>query len=208
MAHRPPHLVLVVLGASAGGVDALCAVVAGLPTGLPAAVLVVLHISPAAPSLLGQILDRASPLPAGTAHDGEQLMAGRIYVAPPDRHLTVEGSTVRLTTAERIAGNRPAIDALFCTAAEHHGPRVVGVVLSGTLHDGTAGLARIEACGGATIVQDPTDAEYEDMPNSAIEHVAVDAILSTADIGPAIAAFVARGPSAGALAELRHASTR
>jgi two-component system chemotaxis response regulator CheB len=205
---RPPQLNLVVLGASAGGVGALCAVVAGLPPGLLAAVLVVLHISPAAPSLLGQILDRASALPGSAARDGEPLMAGRIYAAPPDRHLTVDDSTVRLTSGERINGNRPAIDALFCSAADHHGAGVVGIVLSGTLHDGTAGLARIKACGGATIVQDPDDAEYDEMPDSAIEHVAVDAILPVAEIGRAVSAFIARGSSARALVDLRHASTR
>jgi two-component system chemotaxis response regulator CheB len=184
---------VVVLGASAGGVDALSAVVRGFPADLPAAVLAVLHVSASAPSLLAQILDRASVLPAAAAQDGERLEPGRIYVAQPDLHLTVADGHVRLTAEARVNGHRPAVDPLFSTAAEAHGDGVVGVILSGMRDDGTVGLARIKACGGTTIVQDPADAHYEGMPASAIENVAVDAILAASEIGPAIAVLLAGG---------------
>jgi two-component system chemotaxis response regulator CheB len=185
---------VVVLGASAGGVDALSEVVRGFPADLPAAVLAVLHVSASAPSLLAQILDRASALPAAAAQDGEVLEPGRIYVAQPDLHLTVAGGHVRLTADARVNGHRPAVDPLFSTAAEAHRDGVVGVILSGMRDDGTVGLARIKACGGTTIVQDPADAHYDGMPVSAIENVAVDAILSASEIGPAIAALLAGRP--------------
>jgi two-component system chemotaxis response regulator CheB len=185
---------VVVLGASAGGVDALSEVVRGLPADLPAAVLAVLHVSASAPSLLAQILDRASALPAAAAQDGEALEPGRIYVAQPDLHLTVADGHVRLTADARVNGHRPAVDSLFSSAAEAHGDSVVGVILSGMRDDGTVGLARIKACGGTTIVQEPADAHYDGMPLSAIENVAVDAILAASDIGPAIAALLAGLP--------------
>ncbi|MCW2967323.1 MAG: CheB methylesterase [Solirubrobacteraceae bacterium] len=182
-----------VLGASAGGVDALSEVVRGFPADLPAAVLAVLHVSASAPSLLAQILDRASVLPATSAADGDRLEEGHIYVARPDLHMTVAGGHVRLTAEARVNGHRPAVDPLFSTAAEAYAAAVVGVVLSGTRDDGTMGLARIKTCGGTAIVQDPGDAHYDGMPTSAIEHVAVDAILPAAEIGPAIAALLAGG---------------
>ncbi len=184
---------MVVLGASAGGVDALSEVVRGFPADLPAAVLAVLHISASAPSLLAQILDRASALPAAPAQDGEVLEPGRIYVAQPDLHLTVADGHVRLTPDARVNGHRPAVDPLFSTAAEAHRDDVVGVILSGMRDDGTVGLARIKACGGTTIVQDPADAHFDGMPVSAIENVAVDAIMAASEIGPAIAALLAGG---------------
>ena len=192
---------MVVLGASAGGVDALSEVVRGFPADLPAAVLAVLHISASAPSLLAQILDRASALPAAPAQDGEVLEPGRIYVAQPDLHLTVADGHVHLTADARVNGHRPAVDPLFSTAAEAHRDDVVGVILSGMRDDGTVGLARIKACGGTTIVQDPADAHFDGMPVSAIENVAVDAIMAASEIGPAIAALLAGGrlpaPAAG-----------
>jgi two-component system, chemotaxis family, protein-glutamate methylesterase/glutaminase len=172
-----PRRNLVVIGASAGGVEALKKVIGSLPAGLPAAVCVVLHIAPRSPSALAAILDRAGVLPCQAAHDGAELREGHILVAQPDRHLVIEDSRVRLTMGPRQNNHRPAIDALFRSAAEARGPAVIGVVLSGTRDDGTAGLAVIKGCGGAAVVQDPDDALYPGMPASAIAHVAVDAVV-------------------------------
>jgi two-component system chemotaxis response regulator CheB len=185
-----PHPV-VVIGASAGGVDALSEVVRGLPADFAAPVLVVLHISASSPSMLPQILDRASPLPATAADDGMLLEPGHIYVARPDLHLEIEDGVARLTAGARINGHRPAVDSLFCSAADAHGAAVTGVVLSGMRDDGTVGLARIKERGGTAVVQDPEDAQYESMPLSAIEHVAVDAILPAREIGPALVRLLA-----------------
>lgn len=181
---------LVVIGASAGGVEALSQVVRELPPDLPAAVCVVLHIAPGSPSMLAHILGRAGRLPCRPARDGELLRDGVILVAPPDHHLVIEDSRVRLTVGPRENGHRPAIDVLFRSAAAALDSRVVGVVLSGTRDDGSVGLAVIKASGGATIVQDPKDATYGGMPASAIAKVRVDAIVPAALIGSTIAAMV------------------
>ncbi|HSC03248.1 MAG TPA: chemotaxis protein CheB [Solirubrobacteraceae bacterium] len=181
---------LVVIGASAGGVEALSQVVRDLPPDLPAAVCIVLHIAPGSPSMLAHILGRAGKLPCRPAQDGEHLRDGVILVAPPDHHLVIEDSRVRLTVGPRENGHRPAIDVLFRSAAAALNSRVVGVVLSGTRDDGSAGLAVIKAGGGATIVQDPKDATYAGMPASAIAHVRVDAIVPGARVGSTIAAMV------------------
>jgi two-component system chemotaxis response regulator CheB len=185
---------LVVVGASAGGVEVLSKVVRDLPPDLPAAVCIVLHISPGSPSMLAHILGRAGKLPCRPARDGEHLRDGVILVAPPDRHLVIEDSRARLTTGPRENGHRPAIDVLFRSAAAALDSRVVGVVLSGTRDDGSAGLAVIKAAGGATIVQDPRDATYAGMPASAIANVAVDAVVPAALVGSTIAAMVMGDP--------------
>jgi two-component system chemotaxis response regulator CheB len=174
------------MGASAGGVDALSDVVRDLPADFPAAVLVVLHISASGPSLLPQILDRATALRAVPAEDGTALEPGCIYVARPDLHLKVHDGQLRLTADARINGHRPAVDALFCSAADARGPGVTGVVLSGMRDDGTVGLARIKELGGLAIAQDPEDAQHDGMPQSAIDNVAVDAILPASEIGAAL----------------------
>jgi two-component system, chemotaxis family, protein-glutamate methylesterase/glutaminase len=181
---------LVVIGASAGGVEVLSQVVRDLPGDLAAAVCIVLHIAPGSPSMLAQILARAGKLPCRPARDGEHLRDGVILVAPPDRHLVIEDSRARLTVGPRENGHRPAIDVLFRSAAAALHSRVVGVVLSGTRDDGSAGLAVIKAGGGATIVQDPDDATYSGMPASAIASVRVDAIVPAALVGGTIAAMV------------------
>lgn len=181
---------LVVIGASAGGVEALSQVVRDLPADLAAAVCIVLHIAPGSPSMLAQILGRAGKLPCRPARDGDHLREGVILVAPPDHHLVIEDSRVRLTVGPRENGHRPAIDVLFRSAAAALNSRVVGVVLSGTRDDGSAGLAVIKASGGATIVQDPKDATYSGMPASAIANVRVDAIVPAALVGGTIAAMV------------------
>lgn len=177
---------VVVVGASAGGVEALRALVSALPRAFPAAVLVVLHVAQAGTSVLPDILQRAATLPVATAADGEPLLRGHVYVAPPGCHLLVDGGNARLTHGPRENGHRPAIDPLFRSAGEAFGPRAAGVILSGMLDDGTAGLHELKARGGVAIVQDPDTAMYAGMPRSAAEHVAVDALLPLPEIGPAL----------------------
>jgi two-component system, chemotaxis family, protein-glutamate methylesterase/glutaminase len=174
---------IIVIGASAGGVQALCDVVECLPPGLPAAVFIVLHISPHGRSMLPAILARSSCLPAMHPSNGEKIQPGRIYVAPPDRHLAIQDSRVHLSRNATENGHRPAIDVLFRSAARAYGSRVVGVVLTGNLDDGTAGLAAIKRCGGVAVVQDPREADYPAMPESAIANVEVDHIVPVAEIG-------------------------
>ena len=181
---------LVVIGASAGGVEVLTRVVRGLPADLRAAVCIVLHIAPGSPSMLAHILGRAGRLPCRSAQDGERLRQGVILVAPPDHHLVIEDGHVRVTVDPRENGHRPSIDVLFRSAAAALESRVVGVVLSGTRNDGSAGLALIKASGGATIVQDPKEAMYPGMPASAIASMAVDAIVPSELVASTIAAMV------------------
>jgi two-component system, chemotaxis family, protein-glutamate methylesterase/glutaminase len=161
---------IVVVGASAGGVEALCTFVEALPPDLPAAVFVVLHVSPGGTSVLPRILARKTRMQVAAAADGEAVERGRIYVAPPDHHMLVEDGRVTLSHGPRENGVRPAIDPLFRSAARAYGPRVVGIVLSGALDDGTAGLKMIREAGGAALVQDPADALYPSMPQHALEY--------------------------------------
>lgn len=177
---------IVLIGASAGGVQALSQVIRGLPKDLPAAVFVVLHISPYGHSMLPAILNRLGTLEACHAEDGDAIEPGRVYVAPPDFHLVIEDSRVRLTRGPTENGHRPAIDVLFRTAAYACGRRVIGVVLTGNLDDGTAGLAAIKQRGGIAVVQDPKEADYPGMPSSAIQNVLVDHVLPLDEIAPLI----------------------
>jgi two-component system chemotaxis response regulator CheB len=175
---------LIVVGASAGGVEALAELVALLPADLPAAVCVVVHIPATNVSMLPKILSRAGVLAAINPREGEQIQPGLIYIAPPDRHLLIQDGLMRLGHGPRENGHRPAIDPLFRSAARAYGPRVVGVVLSGGLDDGTAGLLAIKREGGVTIAQDPTEAISPGMPRSAIENRAADYVLPVGDIAP------------------------
>ena len=183
-----------VVGASMGGLDALRQLVAGLDPDLPAAVLVVLHVHARSPGALGEILDAAGPLPARLAVDGEALRPGRIYVAPPDHHLLVAGDRIRLTRGPRENRARPAIDPLFRSAAVARRSRVVGVVLTGLLDDGAAGLSAVQRCGGVAVVQDPDDAPHPEMPRNAAAAVDVDYSLPVAEMGPLLSRL-AREPA-------------
>jgi two-component system chemotaxis response regulator CheB len=176
-----------VIGASAGGVEAVSRVVQDLPDDFPAPVFVVLHFPPHASSMFPLILNRAGRLRAAHAIDGERIEPGRIYVAPPDRHMLIKGSRIMLTRGPRENGHRPAIDPLFRTASRSLGRRVVGVILSGTLDDGTAGMAAVKSGGGTTVIQDPDDAAFPGMPRSVLENVAVDYVVPLAQIGSLLA---------------------
>jgi two-component system chemotaxis response regulator CheB len=178
---------VIVVGASAGGVEALTALARGLPPDLPAAVFVVLHLPMDATSHLPSILDRAGPLPAVSATDGSPIHPGRIYVAPPNRHLMLEGDRIHLSIGPRVNSLRPSIDVLFRSAARSFSSRVIGVVLSGTLDDGTLGLDAIKMRGGVAIIQDPDEARFSGMPRSAIERVTPDFVVAVAQI-PALLA--------------------
>ncbi|MDB5301892.1 MAG: CheB methylesterase [Phycisphaerales bacterium] len=177
---------LIVIGGSAGATEALQKIVGGLPAEFPAAVLVTVHTAPTGPGLLADILDRCGPLRAQRAKDGEPIVRGRIYVAPPDFHLLVDHRHIRLFHGPRENGFRPAIDPLFRSAAGAAGPRTVGVVLSGGLDDGTEGLMIIKRHHGTAIVQDPADAQTPSMPQNAIDHCNVDRILPAAQIAAAL----------------------
>ncbi len=181
---------LVVIGASAGGVEALRQVVAGLPADLPAAVCIVLHLAPGSPSALAGILDRVGRLRCHAAVNGDPLRSGEIIVAPPDRHLVIANGRVKLTVGPRENGHRPSVDVLFRSAAKGHQGRVIGVVLSGTRDDGTAGLAVIKAHGGLAIVQDPDEALYDGMPTSALAHVHVDEVARSDEMAGVIVRMV------------------
>jgi two-component system chemotaxis response regulator CheB len=169
---------IIVVGASAGGADAITRLLTPLPADLRAAVFVVLHVAPAHKSVLPRILARRAALAVSHAVDGEAIERGHVYIAPPDLHMLLsrEG-TISLTRGPRENRSRPALDPLFRSAALAYGPRAVGVVLSGTMGDGTAGLQMIKRMGGLAIVQEPGEAEYDGMPRSAIRNVEVDHIL-------------------------------
>ena len=181
---------VIVIGASAGGIEALRELLGGLPGDLPAALFVVLHTAEHAPGLLAQVLGRSSALPVVTAVEGQRFERGQVYVAPPDLHLIVGHDHLHVRRGPRENGSRPAIDPLFRSAAASCTTRVIGVLLTGMLNDGTSGLQAIKRCGGLTIVQDPSDAAYGEMPRSALRHVAVDHVLPLHEI-PAILAALA-----------------
>jgi two-component system chemotaxis response regulator CheB len=172
---------IVVIGASAGGVAALQRLVRDLPADLPAAVLIVLHVG--ASSHMAALLGRAGPLPVAQAENGEPIKRGRIYVAAPGLHLLLHDNHVLLRRGPRENLARPAIDPLFRSAACTFGARVIGVVLTGSLNDGTAGLRAIKRCGGIAVAQDPADAAAPDMPRNAQRHIDLDYRLPLAAMG-------------------------
>jgi two-component system, chemotaxis family, protein-glutamate methylesterase/glutaminase len=174
---------VVVVGASAGGVESLREVVAGIPGDFQAPICVVLHIPPFVESSLPHILDRAGPLSAVSAMNGATIKPGSIYVAPADHHLLVDPKgKLAVTKGPKENRFRPSIDALFRSAAYTFGSRTIGVVLSGQLDDGTSGLWSVQRLGGITVVQEPHDARFESMPRSALEFVDVDYNVPASDI--------------------------
>jgi two-component system chemotaxis response regulator CheB len=179
--HKKPAVVA--LGASAGGVEALTALLAGVPSDFSCAVLVALHMPASAPSELARILDRSGPLPAKQAVDGDPLEPGTVHVAVPARHLTVQDQRIVLSKGPAENGHRPSIDALFRSLATDYGPCAIGVLLSGVLDDGVLGLAAIRAHGGTTIAQLPSDAWYPQLPSSAIHAGVVDHQARAGEIG-------------------------
>jgi len=193
---------IIVIGASAGGVETLSGLARALPVDLPAALFIVLHMPAQGPSMMPSILSRAGRLPAIHPTDGTAIQPGHIYIAPPDQHILLEREHIRIVHGPRENRHRPAVDPLFRSAARSYGSRVVGVVLTGTLDDGTAGLMAVKQCGGVAVVQDPDDALYPGMPRSALEHVAVDHCLPLAEIAPLLVRLAhtpARTPDASAV---------
>jgi two-component system, chemotaxis family, protein-glutamate methylesterase/glutaminase len=174
---------VIVVGASAGGVEPLQRMAASLPPDLPASVFVVLHLASHQPSSLPEVLDRAGPLRAAGAEDGQAIEHGRIYVAPPDHHVVVEPDKVRVVMGPKENRHRPSVDVLFRSAARAYGPRVIGAVLSGSLDDGTAGLISIKIRGGLTIVQDPAEAFSDSMPRNAMRYLEVDHVVPAFSLG-------------------------
>jgi two-component system, chemotaxis family, protein-glutamate methylesterase/glutaminase len=176
---------VIVIGGSTGGLKAMRSLVAGLPSDFSAPIFVVLHSSPDSPGLLPEILSGVGPLPTQHAVDGDLIVPGRIYTAPPNRHLLLEAdNTMRLTLGPKENRFRPAIDPLFRSAALAFGPRVVGILLSGGLDDGVAGLAAIKGAGGIAMVQDPQEAEVATLPRNALRQVTVDHVALTNDLAP------------------------
>jgi len=183
---------VVAVGASAGGVEALTAFASRLPSDLPYAVLVALHMPASAPSVLAGILDRSGPLPAVSASHGAKMEAKKIYVAVPDRHLLMEDHRLVLSEGPTENGYRPAINALFRSVALTLGHSAIGVVLSGVLDDGVAGAAAIRARGGTTIAQLPEDALFSAMPQNALGAGVIDHKAAATEIGPLLAQLAGR----------------
>lgn len=183
---------VIAIGASAGGVEALKQLAASLSDELPYAVLVALHMAAGTPSVLASIMNRSGPLPASQAIDGEHLRPGHVYVAVPDRHLLVNDHRIVVSRGPTEDGHRPAINSLLRSAAVAFGPRAVGVLLSGVLDDGVLGLAAIRARGGVTVVQDPDDALFPDMPRNAIAAQVVDHEVSAGAAGRLFAKLAER----------------
>ena len=165
---------IIVIGASAGGFEALKQLISRLPVNLPASIFIVWHMSPDVRGILPDVINGLGTIPAAHAADREPIEAGRIYIAPPDHHLVLEYGQMRITRGPKENRFRPAIDPLFRSAAFHYGANVIGIILSGALDDGTSGLWTVKNRGGIAIVQDPEDAEVPSMPENAIREVAVD----------------------------------
>jgi two-component system chemotaxis response regulator CheB len=173
---------IVVIGASAGGLAAFRTIVSALPAELPAALFLVQHVSASTPSLLPKLLGAVSPLPVRHPDNGEEITHGTVYVAPPDHHLVIQPGHLHLVRGPKENSFRPAIDATFRSAALAYGRRVIGVVLTGMLDDGTAGLLAIKRHGGLALVQEPRDAAYPSMPESACRYVDVDQVCPLSEL--------------------------
>ena len=172
-----------VIGTSAGGMAALRELIAQLPASFHAPVFIVQHMAADADAkVLANVLDDSGPLTCTVAVNGQRFKAGHIYVAPADNHLLLRKAAMIVTKGARENRYRPAIDPLFRSAAVTHGARVISVVLTGFLDDGTEGTSAVKRCGGTTVVQDPRDASYPDMPNSALA-VKVDHCVPLRELG-------------------------
>ncbi|MGI0486276.1 chemotaxis protein CheB [Pantanalinema rosaneae CENA516] len=181
---------IIVIGASAGGVEALTQFVKQLPANFPAALFIVLHFPAFSVSVLPKILSRAGKLPAFHPSDQTVIELRQIYIAPPNYHLLIRPGYIRLNQGPREHGHRPAIDTTFRSAARAYGSRVIGVILTGTLDDGTAGLLTIKSQGGLAIVQDPDDALFDGMPRSALKYVAVDHIVKLSNLASCLSQLI------------------
>jgi len=181
---------IVVIGCSAGGVDALPRIVHQLPADFPASVFIVQHMAPTPPGYLVDILNRASTIPVSWGEQGERFERGHVYVAPPDVHMVFTEDHIALTRGARENHSRPSIDKLFRSAAAVHSSRTVGVLMTGMLDDGVAGLRAIQDAGGIVIVQDPEDAAFPDLPARALLAVAPDRVLPIDGIVPALLVHV------------------
>jgi two-component system chemotaxis response regulator CheB len=183
---------IVVIGCSAGGVEALPAILGKFPRNTPAAFFVVMHVAAAAESYLPRIIGRSAKLPCAHAVDGESIQLGKIYVAPPDRHLMLAPNKIVLGRGPKENRHRPAVDPLFRSAAQHFGSRVIGVILTGSLDDGTAGLQAVKRCGGLAVAQHPEDALAPGMPMSAVQFVSVDHVVTLAKMGALLKRLINR----------------
>jgi two-component system, chemotaxis family, protein-glutamate methylesterase/glutaminase len=197
--HNTPHHNIIVIGASAGGVETLSHLVKNLPSDLAAAIFIVVHFPTYATSVLPAILNRAGSLSASHPVDRQKIHLNHIYVAPPNYHMVIEQDCIRLIHGPRENGHRPAIDPLFRSAAKAYQQQVIGVVLSGALDDGTTGLAMVKQRGGIAIVQDPQDALFDGMPKSAIAHVPVDYVLPIPELADTLVNLVQDEIETGAL---------
>lgn len=186
---------IIVVGASAGGISALKELLNSIPQDFKASIFVVLHVSPSSPGFLPVILSKAGILDAAHPADGESIKPGFIYVAPPDHHLILEGNRVLVKKGPKENNFRPSIDALFRSAAYVYGPRVIGIVLSGMLNDGTSGLWSIKRMGGLSIIQDPTDADHPSMPLNVQDYVTVDYSVRASDMGHLLKQLTTEKPS-------------
>ncbi len=182
---------IIVVGGSAGSVEALRELMRGLTALLTASLFVVIHMPEGHPSVLARVLQRARTLPVSDAEDGAPIQPGHVYIACPGRHLVLEAGQMRVVYGPRENNVRPAIDPLFRSAARTYGPRVVGVILSGTLDDGSAGLIAIKQRGGIAIVQDPKEATYSGMPANALKYLQPDYVAPVSQIPPLLAKLAA-----------------
>ena len=181
------------MGASAGGIPPIERVLSALPSDFPASVLIAIHTAAEGPRLLSEVMGRMSALPVSYAVDGDAPKASRVYLAPPDRHLLLETNLLRVTAGPRENRHRPAIDPLFRSAARAYGSRVVAVLFSGLLDDGTAGLKAVAGCGGVTIVQDPGEARFASMPRNAVENDSPRYVLPVQRIAGTLIYLVVNG---------------
>jgi two-component system chemotaxis response regulator CheB len=192
-----PNRDIIVVGTSTGGVAALKELAKQLPGDFPASVFVVCHHGSDSPSMLPAILDNVGRLPAQNVRDGDPIHPGRIYVCPPDYHMLLEAGRVRLSHGPRENGFRPAIDPLFRSAARHYGQRVIGVILTGLLSDGVAGLLAVRHSGGLAVVQQPDDAVMADLPTNALAIAGADFVVPLAELAALLSRLVSQGGESG-----------